>query len=57
MSITQAKLIEEFFDLKLKRFLLASQIANEDLNPSEIMQRMIPVEARLEEIRQELRVL
>lgn len=57
MSIAQAKLLEEFIDLKLKRFVMAAQVANEDMNPAQIMQLMVPIEERLEQIRAELRVL
>lgn len=55
MTIAETKLLEEFIDLKLKRLLIASQmLTTGDLKDIEILRVMIPMEQRLEELRQAL---
>lgn len=54
MSERQLKLLEEFIDLKIKRLFAAVQVTMNEMTGAEIMGLMLPIETRLEVIRDEL---
>lgn len=52
MTHEEVRLLEEFVELKIKRMLNAALIAcDEAVNETNVMNTMLPIEARLEQIK------